>query len=105
MSEEKSLKEKVAMSDKWIRLVYMVLFVVVAWVLKFVVWIIAGVQFIYGLLTGKPLKNLIGFGESLSKYIYQIMMFLMYATEEKPFPFAAWPESGPCCKEKTAKKS
>lgn len=87
-----TLKEKLSVKDKWIRLLFMIVFaVVVYWVALILVWIIAAFQFIYALFVGKPLHTLVPFSNGLSQYIYEIMQFLTYVTEEKPFPFKSWP--------------
>lgn len=90
---EKTLKEKLSVKDKWFRVIFMVLFICIQWITKVIVWIILIFQFLYSLFTGKPLKTLIPFSDSLSTYIKEIIAFLTYVTEEKPFPFNHWPES------------
>lgn len=60
-----------------------VLMVVVAAVVLF--------QFGFMLFTGQPNTRLLAFGESLGIYIYQVIRYLTYNTEEKPFPFRSWP--------------
>lgn len=89
---DQKLKEKLAMHYKWIRLVYMIFFVVVSVIVKFIIWFIAAFQFITVLFTNYPNKILLGFGEHLSIYIAQIFRFLSYNTEVKPFPFNNWPD-------------
>jgi len=32
------------------------------------------------------------FAKSLTYYSYQIMTFVTYVSDERPFPFAAWPK-------------
>jgi hypothetical protein len=87
-----TLKEKLSVKDNWIRLLFMIVFaVVVYWIALILVWIIAAFQFIYTLFVGKPLHTLVPFSDGLSSYIHEIMQFLTYVTEEKPFPFKAWP--------------
>ena len=89
-----TLKEKLSAKDKWFRLIFMVIFAIVVYCIGLtLVWLIAIFQFIYSLFVGKPNKTLLPFGGSLSKYIYQMMAFLTYASEEKPFPFGPWPSS------------
>lgn len=51
------------------------------------------VQFLFSLFTGKANSALLELGSSLSKFIYQALEFLTYNTEEKPFPFADWPQA------------
>ena len=48
-------------------------------------------QFVAHLLTGRPNARLREFGESLGSYLQEIADFLTYHSEQKPFPFAAWP--------------
>lgn len=88
-----TLKEKLSVKDKWFRLIFMILFVIIMWIARCIVGLIAIVQFIYVLFAGIPLKALLPFSESISSYIYQIIQFLTYLTEDKPFPFKAWPSS------------
>lgn len=52
---------------------------------------IACFQFLCVLITGSVNQNLQQFGQTLSQYCYQIAQFLMYNSEEKPYPFGAWP--------------
>lgn len=88
---EPTLKEKLSVKEKWIRLIFMIFFVLVTFLTRILIWVIAAFQFIYTMLVGKPAKTLLPFSESLSKYIYQIMEYLTYVSEQKPFPFEAWP--------------
>jgi hypothetical protein len=56
-----------------------------------VVWVIAVFQLISLLLTGQINQNLLPFGQGLSTFLYQVLRFLTFNTEEKPFPFSEWP--------------
>lgn len=89
--DTKKLKSSLMVADRWIRLLFMVLFAVVNYLLQIVSWVIAAVQFIITLITGKPNQNLLGLADGLSKFSLQILQYLMYVTEEKPYPFSAWP--------------
>lgn len=89
---EQTLKDKLSNKDKWIRLVFMILFAIVIYCIAFVlIWLIAAFQFIYALFVSKPNQTLLPFANSLSQYIHQIVMFLTFVSEEKPFPFKPWP--------------
>ena len=101
---EQTLKDRLSVKEKWLRLIYMIIFFVIAWIVRIVVWAITALQFIYTLFVGSPLPTLLPFSNSLSKYIYQIARFLMYGTEEKPFPFTHWPEPDIIKEPKAAKK-
>lgn len=84
-------KENFKEGSKWIRLLFMVLFVIFHYVVRVLVYLVAIVQFITVLCVNRPNENLLKFGQSLSYYSYQIFRFLTYNTNEKPFPFGAWP--------------
>lgn len=90
---DEQLKSNLTSSKHWLRLVYMVLFSIFLQVSSLVMWVLVAVQFLFALITGKDNMNLRRFGDSLSQYIYQALRFLTYNTEDKPFPFADWPES------------
>ena len=92
MARTSKLKEKLSAKDKWIRLIFMVLFsLLVYWVVFLLIWVIAAFQFIYSLFAGTPNQVLLPFSASLSEYVKQIVMYLTYNSEEKPFPFVPWP--------------
>ena len=88
-----NLKEKLSSVDKWIRGFYIVLFLVVTVIVKFLIWFITGFQFVSVLLTNHPNKMLLEFGEHLSIYIGEVFRFLTYNTNDKPYPFSAWVSS------------
>jgi hypothetical protein len=48
-------------------------------------------QFLFTVFSGETNANLRQFGASLSRYTYQLMLYLTYNTDDKPFPFGPWP--------------
>lgn len=88
---ENDLKDKLLSADHWMRFVFMVLFASIAAVASYVVAVLIVIQFIFALFTGSHEERLRLFGSSISQYIFQILKFLTYNSEEKPFPFADWP--------------
>lgn len=89
------LKENLKSRNTWIRLLYMVLFALIYSVAEVVITAVVLFQFLHSLVTGRSNANARRFGESLSTFVYQILRFLTYNTEELPFPFAEWPQTGP----------
>ncbi len=75
-----------------IRLLYMVLFYVVYKVLDIVIVLVGVVQLVTCFFSGRPNEQLRQFGHSLSIYVAQIVGFLTYDDERKPYPFAPWPK-------------
>ena len=48
-------------------------------------------QFIHVLVRKETHPTLLSFGHSLAQYNYEIISFITFNTEDKPFPFSAWP--------------
>jgi len=57
-------------------------------------WVLVAVQFIFTLITGSDNRNLRSLGKSMTLFISQALEYLTYNTEQKPFPFADWPDGG-----------
>lgn len=105
MTTTQTLKEKLSIKDKWIRLLFMVLFAIVVYFIAIpLVWLIGAFQFFYTLFTNTALKTLEPFSDGLSQYIHQIMSFIIYVTEQKPFPFSSWPGAKTLTKKPSEKK-
>lgn len=85
--------ERLLSVDHWLRFVFMVFFAIILGVVSYVITVLVVVQFIWALIAGEGNDKLREFGSALSHYIYQILRFLTYNTEDKPFPFNDWPES------------
>lgn len=92
--DNEQLKSNLTSSKHWLRLVFMLLFAAVLQLASLVMWVLVIVQFLFSLITGEDNQHLRRFGHSLSTYIYDVLKFLCYSSEEKPFPFADWPVSG-----------
>jgi hypothetical protein len=89
--DNEQLKSNLTSSRHWLRLVFMLLFAAVLQLASVVMWVVVIVQFLFSLITGEDNLHLRRFGHSLSTYIYDVLKFLCYSSEEKPFPFADWP--------------
>ena len=82
--------------DTWIRGFFMLLFSLLLFALahspiRIVISAIVLFQFGTMLLVGKPNQRLLDFGYSLAIYAFQIITYLTYNTDKKPFPFSDWP--------------
>lgn len=76
----------------WLRVLYMLLFVVIYGLAEVVVYTVVFIQFLFIAFSGKANTKLLKFGRNLSKYIYQIMLFLTFNSEQLPYPFGLWPD-------------
>jgi len=74
-----------------------ILFVIVFWfafyVSQFVVGVVTIAQCVFVLITGKPNQYLMQLGDSLAKYVSEILSFVTFNTDKRPFPFAEFPKS------------
>jgi hypothetical protein len=89
---DNKLKSNITSGRHWLRLVFMLLFAIILYVAMLLMWVLVALQFLFSLVTGRDNIQLRGFGEALSIFIYQMLRFLTYNSEEKPFPFADWPQ-------------
>lgn len=86
-----SIKENVTRRSIWLRLVFMIVLGVAFSVAEGIICVVVVFQFLASLFSGQPNEQLIRFGRGLALYLQQITIYLAFATEEKPFPFAPWP--------------
>jgi len=49
-------------------------------------------QLLFSLGSKKPNDNLISFSKKISIYVYQIINFITYSSDERPWPFNAFPD-------------
>ncbi len=117
MSEDlDDLVENLKEPSVWIRILFMLAFgVLLYFILAPVIFVIMLAQALFVLLTGESNDNLRQFSSSLSKYIFETLNFLTYNSDEKPFPFSDFPDSGddekaaaaskPAARKKAARKT
>ena len=90
---DEDLKQNIASSSTWGRLLFMLLFAVIYSVAELVLGVVVIMQFIFVLFSGEKNPRLLHFGRELSMFIYQIFLFLTFNQENKPYPFDQWPTS------------
>jgi hypothetical protein len=103
MEEQNS--EKRDFTDDLMRGLFMLIFFVAARFVSVLVTFIALFQFICTLITRKPNDNLKDFGKDLSLYAAEIIEFLSYHTDRKPWPFSSESEAKPENPEPTVGKT
>lgn len=76
----------------WMRLIFMLIIALLYSVSRVVVGSVVVVQFFWVLFAGETNLKLRVFGKSLATYTNQIILYLTFNTEERPFPFDLdWP--------------
>ena len=80
-------KEEILKTSKWIRFLFMVLY---AFVINFALTISIGlgfIQFLFVLFTSKVNTSISTANSYILEFFNDSLMFLLFQTEEKPFPF------------------
>ncbi|MDQ6976329.1 MAG: DUF4389 domain-containing protein [Mariprofundaceae bacterium] len=81
--------------DGWVRLLYMVVIFICYSISKMIVAAMAAFQIIMFVFTRSINTSLRDFGQNLSTYHYQVVRFLTFNAEKRPFPFSDWPNGLP----------
>jgi len=79
----------------WVRGFFMLVFLFILWLARLLLIVLAVFQFGALLIARRPVGRLLPFGRSLAFYLQEIGLYLTCNSEDKPFPFAPWPEPGP----------
>jgi len=90
------LERNVTARSTWLRLVFMIIFAVLYGISRLVTAAVVIIQFCHVLFTGETNAQLKTFGHSLAVYSYQVVDYLTFNSETRPFPIdAEWPEDLP----------
>ena len=80
-------KEEILKTSKWIRFIFMVVY---AFVINFALTISIGlafIQFLFVLFTSKVNESIASINSHIIDFFNDSIAFLLFQTEEKPFPF------------------
>ncbi|NIR30947.1 MAG: DUF4389 domain-containing protein [Gammaproteobacteria bacterium] len=86
------LRNNVTRGQTWQRLLFILLFAFIYTVAEIVIAAVVVLQFGFELIAGKRNRNLLDLGASLSRYAYEILLYVTYNSDRRPFPFSDWPE-------------
>ena len=79
--------------EKLLKALYLILFYFIGYVVWILTVAISVFQFFYSIFLKHPNQNLLDFGKSLNQYLYEIVRFISFNTDTKPYPFSPWPSS------------
>jgi hypothetical protein len=89
-----SIEDHVKSRATWLRLFFILVFFALYFVSRVVVFAVVVLQFFWLLFTGAVNEQLRALGQSLAGYTYEIVRFLTFNSNVRPFPFdAPWPPS------------
>ena len=74
------------------RALYTILYLIIVRLISMVLFVIAITQYIYSWLTGQPNEKILYFTESLAEYSKQLVSYVGFNTDEKPWPVGEWPD-------------
>lgn len=93
-SDDSPIEKNIKSRATWLRLVFIVVFYILAGVASFVVSVVIVLGFLWVLFTGESNGQLQRAGQSIASYIYQIIRYVTFNSDEKPYPFDAdWPSA------------
>jgi hypothetical protein len=82
-----TIEENVKSRSTWLRLVFMMMFYVIATLTGAVASVVVVLGFLWVLFTGERNRQLQQAGQAVASYLYEIIRYLTFNTDEKPFPF------------------
>lgn len=86
------IRENLKQQDSWLRLLFIVIYAAALWVTSIVLFFVVVIQFLSVLFTREAQENLLRFGGRLAEYVRQIVAYMTFNSEHKPFPFGDWPD-------------
>jgi hypothetical protein len=90
-ADANSVKENVKNVDTWMRGLFIILYAVISYVLFGIIWLVVIFQFLMKVLSGKLNPNIMSFSGGLTRYAFQILQYVTFQSEERPWPFGPWP--------------
>jgi Domain of unknown function (DUF4389) len=95
-SDRPAFERHVKSGSTWLRLFFMLVVAILWSVSRFVTAAVIVIQFFWVLFTGETNAGLLRFGAQLARYSYQLISYLTFNTEARPFPFDLdWPAPEP----------
>jgi len=87
---EQEINDNIKKISTWKRIFFMLVFTVIVGLVRMLLWAVIFLQVASALITGSANKNILNFGQTLSAYLYHILLFLTYNSDHVPFPFSDW---------------
>jgi len=92
--QAKRVEENLKSRSTWLRLLFMVIYYALVSIASLVGSVVVALGFLWVLFTGEVNPSLRQAGQGIASYVYEIVRYLTYNTDDKPFPFGnEWPSS------------
>ena len=92
------VKENATSAAVWMRGLHIIIFGVILYFVFGLVWLLVIFQFLTKLFTGGLNQQLRRFAAPLSRYVSQVLNYITFQSDERPFPFSPWPAEEPPAK-------
>jgi small-conductance mechanosensitive channel len=90
--ESGKIEENLKSRTTWLRLLFMAIYGLVISLVAMVGTVIVVIGFFWVLFTGEVNRELRQIGQAIASYMYDIIRYLTFNTNDKPFPFGGtWP--------------
>lgn len=91
-TERSPMEKNLTSRDTWMRFLFMVISAVLISITGVVGTVVVWLGFLWVLFTGETNRQLQTVGQSIAAYVYQIVCYLTFNSDEKPFPLGGeWP--------------
>ena len=87
------MTDQIKITPVWNRIIFVVIFWIVFYITQLVVAAVVVAQCIFSIATNHPNKQLMTFGDSLGKYIHDILRYVTFNSDKRPFPFSDFPKA------------
>lgn len=88
----KPIEENLKSRATWTRLLFMVICYILVSIASFVGTFVVVLGFLWVLFTGEVNRQIQQVGQSIAAYIYEIIRYLTFNTDDRPFPLGNdWP--------------
>lgn len=77
------------------RLLYTIFFVIIAKIISLIICVVVIVQFLYSWIGGSLNEKLLSFSASLSEYAKELIVYISFNSDRKPWPIGEWPHQNP----------
>ena len=90
--ESGKIEQNLKSRSTWLRLLFMAIFGLIISLTGMVGTVIVVLGFFWVLFTGEVNPELRQIGQAIASYMYEIVRYLTFNTDDKPFPFGGrWP--------------
>jgi len=73
--------------DLWLRLLCVAACAGILYMIKFMIWVFMACQAICLVFSGKTSAWLMGWAQMFAIYFYQLLEYVLFATDTRPYPF------------------